>query len=66
MHVWDLRLIRKELKELGLDWDWPEFSPAGTPRQIAEPVHVDIRGVEKGEADSLISPHLKPRPTSGS
>src|SRR5262249_14564941 len=27
--VWDLRLIRTQLKELGLDWDWPEFGPAG-------------------------------------
>jgi serine/threonine protein kinase/WD40 repeat protein len=23
--VWDLRLLRAGLKELGLDWDWPEF-----------------------------------------
>ncbi|HEV8606237.1 MAG TPA: serine/threonine-protein kinase [Tepidisphaeraceae bacterium] len=25
IHVWDLRLIRRHLKEMGLDWDWPEF-----------------------------------------
>ncbi len=28
IHVWDLRLIRRTLKELGLDWDWPDFPPA--------------------------------------
>jgi WD40 repeat protein len=28
VYVWDLRLIRQQLKELGLDWDWPEFAPA--------------------------------------
>ena len=27
IHVWDLRLIRQRLKELGLDWDWPDFPP---------------------------------------
>ncbi len=27
IHVWDLRLLRQELAELGLDWDWPEFPP---------------------------------------
>ena len=28
IHVWDLRLIRQRLKELSLDWDWPDFPPA--------------------------------------
>jgi serine/threonine protein kinase/WD40 repeat protein len=36
--VWDLRLIRRQLKDLGLDWDWPEFQPAAdvprTPLKI--------------------------------
>jgi tetratricopeptide (TPR) repeat protein len=27
LYVWDLRLIREELKESGLDWEWPEFPP---------------------------------------
>ncbi|HZN33286.1 MAG TPA: hypothetical protein VFB80_05680, partial [Pirellulaceae bacterium] len=43
LYVWDLRLLRAELKELGLDWNWPEFKPegggwpaplAGPPREI--------------------------------
>jgi hypothetical protein len=28
IHVWDLRLIRTQLKAMGLDWDWPEFALA--------------------------------------
>jgi hypothetical protein len=36
LYVWDLRLIRQQLKELGLDWDWPEFAPeAGGSRHPA-------------------------------
>jgi serine/threonine protein kinase/WD40 repeat protein len=31
MYIWDLRLLRSELVELGLDWDWPEFRPASPP-----------------------------------
>jgi WD40 repeat protein len=31
VHVWDLRLIRRGLKEMGLDWDWPEFPPEAAP-----------------------------------
>ncbi len=27
IHVWDLRTIRRELKDIGLDWNWPEFLP---------------------------------------
>jgi hypothetical protein len=30
IHVWDLRAIRARLKEMGLDWDWPEFPPASS------------------------------------
>jgi WD40 repeat protein len=25
IHVWDLTLIRAQLKSRGLDWEWPEF-----------------------------------------
>jgi hypothetical protein len=28
IHIWDLRAIRARLKEMNLDWDWPEFPPA--------------------------------------
>src|SRR6185295_14733462 len=25
--IWDLRAIRGRLKNIGLDWEWPEFPP---------------------------------------
>ena len=31
IYVWDLRLLRQELADLGLDWDWPEFPPPTAP-----------------------------------
>ena len=31
IHIWDLRAIRRRLKEMNLDWDWPEFPPADLP-----------------------------------
>jgi serine/threonine protein kinase/WD40 repeat protein len=31
IHVWDLRAIRSRLKPMGLDWDWPEFTPLANP-----------------------------------
>src|SRR5262249_33122239 len=41
LYVWDLRLIRQQLKELGLDWDWPEFPPAGPGSQAGAPSKVE-------------------------
>jgi WD40 repeat protein len=35
VHIWDLRAIRTRLKSMALDWDWPEFLPAPTPRSAA-------------------------------
>jgi WD40 repeat protein len=35
IHVWDLRLIREEPRELGLDWDAAPFPPA--PREDGRP-----------------------------
>src|SRR5262245_20662828 len=46
IHVWDLRLIRQRLKEMRLDWDWPEFTPdAGRPR-LGPPPAVRVVGAE--------------------
>jgi WD40 repeat protein len=39
LYVWDLRLIRSQLQEMGLDWVWPEFPPAqqaSPPRRTVE------------------------------
>jgi eukaryotic-like serine/threonine-protein kinase len=40
VHVWDLRAIRARLKEMNLDWDWPEFPPA--PARPAEPPTIQV------------------------
>ena len=29
IHIWDLRRLRGGLKEIRLDWDWPEFPASG-------------------------------------
>jgi WD40 repeat protein len=36
IYVWDLRLIRRQLKKLDLDWDAPEFpaAPKAAPRRV--------------------------------
>jgi len=40
MHVWDIREIRRELAELGLDWDLPPYPPKD-PRK-ARSVRVEV------------------------
>jgi WD40 repeat protein len=42
IHVWDLRAIRARLKEMDLDWDWPEFRPAPPSTPDAVPIKVDV------------------------
>jgi serine/threonine protein kinase/WD40 repeat protein len=42
LYVWDLPLIRHELKELGLDWDWPEFPPPDSSGQNAKTLKVEV------------------------
>jgi WD40 repeat protein len=41
LYVWDLRLIREQLRELGLDWDWPPFPPR-TLDSTGGPVRVEV------------------------
>jgi hypothetical protein len=69
-HIWDLRRIREELKELDLDWEWPEFPPAAAPPPIAGPVLVEIHGLPGAAADSPSKPRNKaddkPRTLPGS
>jgi WD40 repeat protein len=49
IYVWDLRLIRRQLKELGLDWDWPEFDPGteSPPPPAVRVVGAEPLGVEE-------------------
>jgi len=59
LHVWDLRLIRRQLAELGLDWEDPPLAdplaPAG-PREDGSARTVEFLG-----ADSVSDPR-NPRP----
>ena len=44
VHVWDLRAIRRNLAEMGLDWDAPAYSeddPAGPSAPPLPPLQVD-------------------------
>ena len=42
IYVWDLRLIRQQLKELGLDWEWPDFPPAQQDSHSTSPHRVEV------------------------
>jgi tetratricopeptide (TPR) repeat protein len=42
LYVWDLRLIRRQLKDLDLDWDWPAFPPATADRLAGKPRRVEV------------------------
>jgi hypothetical protein len=41
VHAWDLRAIRAELAERGLDWDLPPYPPAADPKD-APPLQVAV------------------------
>ena len=45
IHIWDLRLIRNQLAELGLDMDEPRYGPAPPPHKV-EPLRVTIVGAD--------------------
>jgi eukaryotic-like serine/threonine-protein kinase len=42
LYLWDLRVLRAGLKELGLDWDQPAYPPAGPPASGRLQVEVDL------------------------
>ena len=42
--VWDLRLIRRQLKEMDLDWDLPPYPPP--PAESAKPLRVKVLAAE--------------------
>ena len=41
IHIWDLRVLRAELTELGLDWDWPSL-PTGVSNDDLRPLAVQV------------------------
>jgi WD40 repeat protein len=48
VQLWDLRLVRQELKQMHLDWDMPPYPPASTTND-AGPVTLEI----ESDADNL-------------
>jgi serine/threonine protein kinase/WD40 repeat protein/Tfp pilus assembly protein PilF len=42
IHVWDLRLLRRHLAEMGLDWDAPPYPPADPGSKAARPLRVQL------------------------
>jgi serine/threonine protein kinase/WD40 repeat protein len=42
IHIWDLRAIRKRLKDMNLDWDWPEFPPSATGHLAADLATIEV------------------------
>jgi serine/threonine protein kinase/WD40 repeat protein len=42
IHLWDLRAIRTALKNMKLDWDWPDFPPAPAGTVAAAPVTIEV------------------------
>jgi WD40 repeat protein len=56
LYVWDLRLIRDQLRRLGMDWDIPEFSPSSEgkePDRIAVRVNTGVLRRPPVEDDAL-------------
>ncbi|MCI0642313.1 MAG: protein kinase [Gemmataceae bacterium] len=43
IRVWDLRLIRRQLAEMGLDWDAPPYPPANPKSKSTQPLKVVVR-----------------------
>src|SRR5262249_36012532 len=41
IHIWDLRAIRVRLKDMHLDWDWPELAPEVTKQPAVETITVE-------------------------
>jgi WD40 repeat protein len=55
IHVWDLRAIREQLKELRLDWDAPPLPPAAQQRSRPLEVQVQFGNLAQGtEAGRLV------------
>jgi WD40 repeat protein len=42
IHIWDLWAIRARLKEMNLDWDWPELPPGSTRTAAERPVSIEV------------------------
>jgi serine/threonine protein kinase/WD40 repeat protein len=51
VRIWDLRLVRRHLAEMGLDWAAPPYRPAAPETGPARPLTVEVRtGLPTGPA----------------
>jgi hypothetical protein len=41
IQIWDLRAIRQQLADMGLDWDLPPYSPT-EPLAVSKPLKVKV------------------------
>jgi hypothetical protein len=62
--VWDLRLVRSRLTEMGLDWEAPAYSdddPAASSLPLLPPLQFDA-GPPADEIIRFTEPAVRPRP----
>jgi WD40 repeat protein len=60
LYVWDLRQLRHHLKEMGLDWDWPEFPAASAGEKLtgADAIRLSSTPHVRLDAGSLAPPAI--------
>ena len=46
IHLWDLRLVREQLREIGLDWDQPPYPPPAPPEVLGR---IEVVGKDAGK-----------------
>jgi serine/threonine protein kinase/WD40 repeat protein len=51
IHVWDLRAIRQQLAEMGLDWDLKSLPPAPVPAKMPLQVQIDKPNLKEQNPD---------------
>jgi serine/threonine protein kinase/WD40 repeat protein len=61
LHVWDLRLIRRHLKAMDLDWDRPDFPPAKVAGNTAKLWKVEVQLGEFGKPMPALPPEQAAR-----
>jgi WD40 repeat protein len=61
--MWDLRLIREDLKAMGLDWDWPPF-PAAIPDTRGR-LHLTVETGMAPQDQSTAATRPSPESTAG-
>src|SRR6516165_2451414 len=59
IHVWDLRLIREGLAEIGLDWDLPPYTPASVPTSLSMPLRFEV---DRGQLEDDAVMGMNPTP----